>query len=93
MQPILGGALRQGLQIFGRCALSRCGQILLHNTKAKVATAKDTFEFVGPGWEEESWSGDPGKWLSWLGANHLNGILTLEEFDPALYRQLAARPN
>ena len=30
-----------------------------------------------------------GKWLSWTGANHLNGITTLEEFDPALYRRLA----
>ena len=44
-------------------------------------------------WEQESWSGDPGKWLPWLAANHLNGILALEEFDPALYRQLAARPH
>jgi hypothetical protein len=68
-------------------------RILLHNTKAKVATARDMFEFVAPGWEQESWSGDPGKWLPWLAANHLNGILALEEFDPALYRQLAARPH
>lgn len=68
-------------------------QILLHNTKAKVATPKDTFDFVGPGWEQESWSNDPGKWLPWLAANHLNGIMTLEEFDPALYRQLAAKPQ
>ncbi|HEX4636437.1 MAG TPA: hypothetical protein VH189_09670, partial [Rhizomicrobium sp.] len=68
-------------------------QILLHNTKAKVATSKDTFEFVGPGWEQESWSNDPGKWLPWLAANHLNGIMTLEEFDPALYRQLALKSH
>jgi len=68
-------------------------RILLHNTKAKVATARDTFEFVGPGWEQESWSNDPGKWLPWLGANHLNGILTLEELDPALYRELTSKPQ
>ena len=34
-------------------------RILLHNTKAKMATAKDTFDFVGPGWEQEGWNADP----------------------------------
>ncbi|HEX4027026.1 MAG TPA: hypothetical protein VHX18_05355 [Rhizomicrobium sp.] len=68
-------------------------RILLHNTKAKMATSRDRFDFVGPGWEQESWSGDPGKWLPWLAANHLNGIYTLEEFDPALYRKLAKKPH
>jgi hypothetical protein len=68
-------------------------RILLHNTKAKMATPRDTFGFVGPGWEQEGWDADPGKWLAWMGANHLNGIYTLEEFDPALYRQLATKPN
>jgi len=68
-------------------------QILLHNTKAKIATARDTFDFVGPGWEQESWSADPGKWLPWMAANHLNGIYTLQELDPALYRQLAEKPH
>jgi hypothetical protein len=68
-------------------------KILLHNTKAKMATPKDTFDFVGPGWEQEGWNADHGKWLTWMGANHLNGIYTLEEFDPKLYRQLATKPN
>jgi hypothetical protein len=68
-------------------------RILLHNTKAKMATPKDTFDFVGPGWEQEGWNSDPGKWLAWTGANHLNGIYTLMEFDPVLYRQLAAKPH
>ena len=68
-------------------------RILLHNTKAKMATPKDTFDFVGAGWEQEGWNADPGKWLAWTGANHLNGIFTLEEFDPSLYRQLAAKAN
>ena len=68
-------------------------RILLHNTKAKMATPKDTFGFVGPGWEQEGWNADPGKWLTWTGANHLNGIYTLEEFDPALYKRLAAKPK
>jgi hypothetical protein len=65
-------------------------KILLHNTKAKMATPKDMFDFVGPGWEQEGWNSDPGKWLPWPGANHVNGILTLEAFDPALFRQLTA---
>jgi hypothetical protein len=68
-------------------------RILLHNTKAKIATSRDAFDFVGPGWEQESWSGDPGKWLPWLAANHLNGIMTLQELDPALYRKLAEKPH
>jgi hypothetical protein len=68
-------------------------QILLHNTKAKMATGRDTFDFVGAGWEQESWSADPGKWLPWISANHLNGIMTLEEFDPALYKELAEKPH
>jgi hypothetical protein len=64
-------------------------RILLHNTKAKMATSKDTFDFVGPGWEQEGWNSDPGKWLPWTGANHVNGIMTLEEFDPALFKKIA----
>jgi hypothetical protein len=68
-------------------------RILLHNTKAKMATPKDTFGFVGPGWEQEGWDSDPGKWLPWPAANHLNGIVSLEEFDPALYRQIAKESN
>ena len=64
-------------------------RILLHNTKAKMATAKDNFDFVGPGWEQEGWNSDPGKWLSWPGANHVNGIMTLEEFDPVLFKRIA----
>lgn len=67
-------------------------RILLHNTKAKIATPADTFDFVGPGWEQEGWNADPGKWLPWLAANHLNGIMTLQEFDPRLYRRLAQKP-
>ena len=66
-------------------------RILLHNTKAKMATSRDTFDFVGPGWEQEGWTGDPGKWLPWMAANHLNGIDSLQEFDPNLYRELAER--
>jgi hypothetical protein len=56
-------------------------------------TERDAFDFVGPGWEQESWSGDPGKWLPWLAANHLNGIMTLQEFDPDLYQKLAEKPR
>jgi len=68
-------------------------KILLHNTKAKMATPKDSFDFVGPGWEQEGWNSDPGKWLPWPSANHINGIMTLEEFDPALFKKIAGSTN
>jgi len=31
-------------------------------------------------------------WSSWVSANHLYGITGLEEYDPALYKALAAKP-
>jgi hypothetical protein len=67
-------------------------RILLHNTKAKMATPKDSFDFVGPGWEREGWNSDPGKWLSWPGANHISGIMTPEEFDPVLFQKISSDP-
>jgi hypothetical protein len=68
-------------------------RILLHNTKAKLAMPSRTFGFLGPGWEQEGWAGQPGKWLTWMGANHLNGIYATEEFDPALFKQLCTKPG
>ena len=67
-------------------------RILLHNTKAKLAIPGRTFGYPGPGWEQEGWAGQPGKWLPWLNANHLNGIYATEEFDPVLFKQLCAKP-
>ena len=68
-------------------------RILLHNTKAKLAMPGRTFGFLGPGWEQEGWAGQPGKWLPWLNANHLNGIYATEEFDPVLFKQLCVKPD
>jgi hypothetical protein len=68
-------------------------RILLHNTKAKLATPGRTLGFLGPGWEQEGWAGQPGKWLPWLNANHLNGIYATEAFDPALFKQLCTKPD
>ena len=68
-------------------------RILLHNTKIKVATPGRTYGFLGPGWEQEGWGGQAGKWLPWLAANHLNGIYATEAFDVQLFRQLSAKPG
>jgi hypothetical protein len=53
----------------------------------------DRFDFVGPGREQEGWSGDPGKWVPWMAENHLNGIYNFQELDPVLYRKLAEQPQ
>ncbi len=68
-------------------------QILLHNAKAKLALPGKTFGFLGPGWEQEGWAGQPGKWLPWLNANHLNGIYATEEFDLELFKKLCTKPG
>lgn len=31
-------------------------------------------------------------WLPWVSANHLYGIVGLEEYDPTLYKKLSTRP-
>jgi len=46
----------------------------------------------GIGWQQEGWRMGPGGHTSWLpcvSANHLHSIVGLEEFDPALYQQMA----
>jgi hypothetical protein len=85
-------------------------RILLHNTKAKLATPADTFGFLGPGWEQEGWGGDvppdrvgvrdqvglisgKGKWIPWVEANHLNGIIATDALDPVLFKQLSTKPK
>jgi hypothetical protein len=32
-------------------------------------------------------------WLPWISANHLYGMTGLEEYDPALFKQLTAKPS
>jgi hypothetical protein len=71
-------------------------RILLHNTKQMVALPGRTFDFAGPGWQQEGWNLTPPRgygwhrhWLPWIAASHLAGIVELQEFDPDLYRRLA----
>jgi hypothetical protein len=72
-------------------------RILLHGTKAMLALPGRTYDLLGPGWQQEHWRMGPGvrgvgahrTWLPWISVNHLHGITGLEDFDKALYRQLA----
>jgi hypothetical protein len=71
--------------------------ILLHGTKSMLALPGRTYDLLGPGWQQEHWRMGPGvrgvgahrTWLPWISVNHLHGITGLEDFDRALYRQLA----
>ncbi len=73
-------------------------RILLHDTKSMVALPGRQYDMKGIGWQQEGWRMGPGGngrgvgghrfWLPWISANHLYGITGLEEFDPALYKQL-----
>jgi len=77
-------------------------RVLLHDTKGMVALPGRLHGMKGIGWQQEGWRMGPGGngrgvgghrfWLPWVSANHLYGITGLEEFDPALYRQLT-EPN
>jgi hypothetical protein len=71
-------------------------RVLLHDTKAMTPLPGRTFDLLGPGWQQEHWSmglrrgyGGHRAWLPWVSVNHLHGITGLEEFDQALYKQLA----
>jgi hypothetical protein len=74
-------------------------RILLHDTKSMVALPGRLYDLAGPGWQQEGWRMGPGGggrgtsghrfWLPWVSANHLYGITGLEDFDPALFKQLA----
>ena len=77
-------------------------RILLHDTKSMVALPGRQYDMKGIGWQQEGWRMGPGGmgrgvgghrfWLPWISANHLYGITGLEEYDPALFKQLSARP-
>jgi hypothetical protein len=74
-------------------------RILLHNTKNMVAIPGRLYDLAGPGWQQEHWTiterrgmGSVAKaWLPWVTVNHLEGILALEEYDPALLKRLAQK--
>jgi hypothetical protein len=77
-------------------------RLLLHDTKSMVALPGRQYDMKGIGWQQEGWRMGPGGagrgssghrfWLPWISANHLAGITGLEEYDPALFRQLAGKP-
>jgi len=76
-------------------------RVLLHDTKSMVALPGRQYDVKGIGWQQEGWRMGPGAsrgigghrfWLPWVTANHLYGIVGLEEYDPALYKQLSAKP-
>jgi hypothetical protein len=52
----------------------------------------------GPGWQQEHWCftlprglGRHREWLPWVTVSHLRGINDLMDYDPELYKQLAAQ--
>lgn len=78
-------------------------KVLLHDTKAMVAMPGRQYDVKGIGWQQEHWRMGPGPagrgrgshrfWLPWVTANHLNGINSLEEFDPVLFKQISTKPT
>jgi hypothetical protein len=78
-------------------------RLLLHNTKSMVALPGRQFDLKGIGWQQEGWRMGPGGggrgvgghrfWLPWISAYHLYGMTGLEEYDPALFKQLTAKPS
>lgn len=77
-------------------------RLLLHDTKSMVALLGRQYDMKSIGWQQEGWHMGPGGsgrgvgghrfWLPWVSANHLHGITGLEEYDPALFQDLSARP-
>lgn len=78
-------------------------RVLLHDTKSMVAIPGRQYDMRGIGWQQENFRLGPGpagrgvgshrKWLPWVSANHLHGITGLEEYDPALFKELSAKPT
>jgi hypothetical protein len=77
-------------------------RLLLNDTKSMVALPGRLYDMRGPGWQQENFSMGPGPrgrgvgshrhWLPWVSANHLHGITAMEEFDPALFKQMSTKP-
>jgi hypothetical protein len=78
-------------------------RVLLHDTKSMVALPGRQYDLKGIGWQQEGWRMGPGGsgrgvgghrfWLPWISSNHLYGITGLEEYDPALFKKLCAKPT
>ena len=71
-------------------------ELLLHDTKEMTAIPGRSYDLKGPGWQQEHWSFAPVRgfglhrgWLPWVATSQLNGMIELQEFDPALYRRLS----
>ena len=77
-------------------------RVLLKDTKSMVALPGRQYDMRGIGWQQENFRLGPGPngrgvgshrhWLPWVSANHLHGIVGLDDYDPALYKQLSANP-
>jgi hypothetical protein len=77
-------------------------RVLLKDTKSMVALPGRQYDMRGIGWQQENFRLGPGPngrgvgshrhWLPWVSANHLHGIVGLDDYDPALYRKLSAPP-
>ena len=78
-------------------------KILLHDTKSMVAIPGRQYDMKGIGWQQENFRMGPGPsgrgvgshrhWLPWVSANHLHGIASMDEFDPALFKQMSTKPS
>ncbi|HEX5399878.1 MAG TPA: hypothetical protein VFY06_12615 [Verrucomicrobiae bacterium] len=78
-------------------------RLLLHDTKQMVSLPGREYDMRGTGWQQEGWRMGPGGagrgvgghrfWLPWISANHLYGITGLEEYDPALFKELSTKPE
>jgi hypothetical protein len=76
--------------------------ILLHATKSMVALPGRQYDLKGIGWQQEGWRFRPGGagrgtsghrfWLPWISANHLAGIMGLDDLDPALRQRVIGQP-
>ena len=73
--------------------------VLIHCTKAMLALPGRTYDLAGPGWQQEHWSvgntrgySSHRAWLPWVSTNHLWSFVGLEQADPALYKELCAKP-
>jgi hypothetical protein len=75
-------------------------RVLLRDTKSTVALPGRLYDLGGIGWQQENFPlglgpngrsvGSQRPWLPWVSANHLHGIVGLDDYDPALYKKLSA---
>ena len=72
----------------------RIARILLHNTKAMLATCGREYDLMGPGWQQEHWSmslnrgrGAHRYWLPWVTVCHLTGMARLQDESPDLWEK------